>query len=204
LKNQFNQVEIREKSIGNKFYFEVQAASDFDNLTESFEIKRASMLVRIEKKFLNSDNITWSYSTNPLRENSEWIERCSNIETLAKDIHSVVTKKQLSKNYLSSLKSVWEPINEEFHLEIEEELEPSQKLKKLIEGLEIKINKVETRILEQVEMFSVPDQIWRYHHKGWINLTDMFRIETVLLNQQGVNLVLFKEGYIEVNFSPFH
>jgi DNA repair exonuclease SbcCD ATPase subunit len=202
LKELFNRVNFKEKTIRDKFYFEISATSDFENLLESFETKRAKVLVRIEKKNLTNDEITWSYAANPLNENSDWIVRTSNIEKLASDIHSVVTKKQLSKDYLKSLQTVWEPINESFdYNEIDEVKEPLDNIKSLLEKLEIKITKIETTILESIEMFSIPDQIWRFHHKGYINLTDMFRIETVLKNQPGVNLVLFREGYIEVNFN---
>jgi hypothetical protein len=204
LKNLFEKVDISEKAIGNKFYFEIQATSNFENLSESLDTKRATMLVRVEKRYLDSDFITWSYSINPLKESKEWVERVSHIGCIAEDIQSVVLKKQLDNNYIKSLKSVYEPINENLTQHVEVVQTPSDKLKSLIESLDVKVTKVETLVLEQVEMFSIPDQIWRYHHKGWVNLTDMFRIETVLINQPGVNLVLFKEGYIEINFSPFY
>ncbi len=204
LKSLFKKVEIGEKTIGRNFYFEIKATSDFPNLTESFVTKRAAIVVRIEKKFLQPHNpelIVWSYSVNPLKESSEWIERTSMLEKLSKDIQSVIVKKQLSKDYINSFKSVFEKVEEETE-EVEEEIEPQDKIKGILDNLEVPVTKVETQVLESFEMFSVPDRVFRYHHKNWIKLSDMFRIETVLLNQEGVNLVLFKENYIEVNFSP--
>jgi hypothetical protein len=123
------------------------------------------------------------------------------LEKLSKDIQSVIVKKQLSKDYINSFKSVFEKVEEETE-EVEEEIEPQDKIKGILDNLEVPVTKVETQVLESFEMFSVPDRVFRYHHKNWIKLSDMFRIETVLLNQEGVNLVLFKENYIEVNFSP--
>lgn len=204
LKSLFKIVDIKEKTVGKNFYFEISATSDFQNLTESFETKRAKVVVRIEKRFLQQEcleMINWSYSVNPLRESSDWIERTSNIENLSKDIRNVVLKKQLSSEYMKTLKTVFEEIEEEIQ-EVEVEVEPQERIKDLLDDLEVPVTKVETQVLESFEMFSVPDRVFRYHHQGWIKLSDMFRIETVLLNQEGVNLVLFKENYIEVNFSP--
>ncbi len=204
LKSLFKIVDIKEKTVGKNFYFEISATSDFQNLTESFETKRAKVVVRIEKRFLQQEcleMINWSYSVNPLRESSDWIERTSNIENLSKDIRNVVLKKQLSSEYMKTLKTVFEEIEEEIQ-DVEVEVEPQERIKDLLDDLEVPVTKVETQVLESFEMFSVPDRVFRYHHQGWIKLSDMFRIETVLLNQEGVNLVLFKENYIEVNFSP--
>lgn len=204
LKSLFKIVDIKEKTVGKNFYFEISATSDFQNLTESFETKRAKVVVRIEKRFLQQEcleMINWSYSVNPLRESSDWIERTSHIENLSKDIRNVVLKKQLSSEYMKTLKTVFEEIEEEIE-EVEVEVEPQERIKDLLDDLEVPVTKVETQVLESFEMFSVPDRVFRYHHQGWIKLSDMFRIETVLLNQEGVNLVLFKENYIEVNFSP--
>jgi hypothetical protein len=204
LKSLFKKVEIDEKTIGRNFFFEIKATSDFPNLTESSVTKRAAIVVRIEKKFLQPTNpevIVWSYSINPLKESSEWIERTSKIDKLSKDIQSLIVKKQLSKDYINSFKSVFEKVEEE-RVEDEVEIEPHDKIKEILDNLEVPITKVETQVLESFEMFSIPDRVFRYHHKNWIKLSDMFRIETVLLNQEGVNLVLFKENYIEVNFSP--
>jgi hypothetical protein len=204
LKSLFKTVDIKEKTVGKNFYFEISATSDFQNLTESFETKRAKVVVRIEKRFLQQEcleMINWSYSVNPLRESSDWIERTSHIENLSKDIRNVVLKKQLSSEYMKTLKTVFEEIEEEIE-EVEMEVEPQERIKDLLDDLEVPVIKVETQVLESFEIFSVPDRVFRYHHKGWIKLSDMFRIETVLLNQEGVNLVLFKENYIEVNFSP--
>jgi len=204
LKSLFKTVDIKEKTVGKNFYFEISATSDFQNLTESFETKRAKVVVRIEKRFLQQEcleMINWSYSVNPLRESSDWIERTSHIENLSKDIRNVVLKKQLSSEYMKTLKTVFEEIEEEIE-EVEVEVEPQERIKDLLDDLEVPVTKVETQVLESFEIFSVPDRVFRYHHKGWIKLSDMFRIETVLLNQEGVNLVLFKENYIEVNFSP--
>jgi hypothetical protein len=102
---------------------------------------------------------------------------------------------------MKTLKTVFEEIEEEIQ-DVEVEVEPQERIKDLLDDLEVPVTKVETQVLESFEMFSVPDRVFRYHHQGWIKLSDMFRIETVLLNQEGVNLVLFKENYIEVNFSP--
>lgn len=206
LKSIFKSVDIKEKTVGKNFYFEISATSDFQNLTESFETKRAKVVVRIEKRFLQKESlemISWSYSVNPLRESSDWIERSSHIERLSNDIQNVILKKQLSKDYIKTFKTVYETFEEDPEPEFDEqELEPEERIKELLDNLEVPVTKVESQVLESFEIFSVPDRIFRYHHKGWIKLSDMFRIETVLLNQQGVNLVLFKENYIEVNFSP--
>ena len=75
-------------------------------------------------------------------------------------------------------------------------------LSNIVKDLGIGVQSVEKTILEQIEMFSAPDQVIRIHTNKYISLSDMFRLETVLNNKPGVNFTLIKEKYIDVNVSP--
>jgi len=59
LKNLFESVKIEEKTLGNQFYFEIDANSTFFNINESMEWKKAQVVVKIDKRDLSSNFITW-------------------------------------------------------------------------------------------------------------------------------------------------
>ena len=90
LLNVFETVKIEEKSslkLGN--YFEISSIS------EGLEVKMI-----LTKKGVESNNIQWSYFTNPLNEKSDIIERISNINNFSEDVKDIITKKRFSEDYL--------------------------------------------------------------------------------------------------------
>jgi len=92
--NSFDSVKINEKSnklIGN--YFEISS------IKEGLEVRMI-----LSKKSLESSNIKWSYFSNPLNENSDLVERNSNIDSITNDIIDVVSKKRFSSDYLKEIK----------------------------------------------------------------------------------------------------
>lgn len=202
LNNLFESVGVKEKAFGSQFYFELDVESTFFNLNECSEYRKAGCRFRIQKQDLRSDIITWSYSVNPLNENSDWIEITSNIDNVANDMYNIISKKRMDSEYFKSLSVVTNSINESFDTVVEVKKDVQYELSDIVNQLGIKVINTDKRLLEQVEMFSVPDEVIRVYHEGYISLPDMFRIETVLNNKPGVNMTLFKNGYIEVNVSP--
>ncbi len=88
-----NEVKIEEKSnlkLGN--YFEISIIN---------EDKEVKMIV--SKKELEGSSFNWAYLSNPLNESSDFVERNSNIETIANDISEIFEKKRFDTDYLNEL-----------------------------------------------------------------------------------------------------
>ena len=202
LKNLFENVSIDERTNGNEFYFEINAESKFFNLNESKDWKKAKVKIKISKKDISSNNIKWSYLSNPLNESSDVIERVSSLDNISKDIHDLITKSKMDKNYLSGLESINESINENSSVIADTSIST------LIKGIVskyVKVNDIQSSdkiILENnIFMTSKPDKTYKIYHEGDIKLSDKFKIESEINANSGVNYTLFKEGVIEVNYS---
>ena len=93
LTNNFEEVKIEEKS-NNKLgqYFEITSMS------EGLAVR---MIITL--KDLESQNIKWSYLSNPLNENSDVVERTSNLYNISDDVKDVISKKRFSEEYLTEI-----------------------------------------------------------------------------------------------------
>lgn len=200
LKNLFENVKIEEKNKGNQFYFEIKANSTFFNINESNEWKRAESIVRIEKSNLISNFIKWSYSVNPLNESADWIERVSNIETIANDIFETILKSRMDKSYLDSLETIVESINESNAQEITKD-DLIEKLKEVAIRFQLEVSKATQEKIIKESVGDLPDLQIKLYHNRELKMSEKFGIESEMINIEGVNWVLFKEGFIEINFS---
>jgi hypothetical protein len=203
LKNLFENVYIKEKTLGNQFYFEINANSTFFNINESKDWKRAESIVKIAKSDLASDMVKWSYSINPLNESADWIERVSRIDSIAKDIYETITKSRMDKSYFESLETIVESINESVTEITKDDL--IDKLKEVAARFEVEVKKVEkvaTPVLEGNQFMTKGGDITiKLYHNSNIKVSDKFKIESEINSNTGVNWTLFKEGFIEVNLS---
>jgi hypothetical protein len=203
LKNLFENVYIKEKTLGNQFYFEIKANSTFFNINESMDWKRAESIVKIVKSNLASDMIKWSYCINPLNESSDWIDRVSNIDTIAKDIYETITKSRMDKSYFESLESIVESINESVTEITKDDL--IDKLREIAARFEVEIKTVKkstTPVLEGNQFMTKSGDITiNLYHNSDIKVSDKFKIESEINSNDSVNWTLFKEGFIEVNLS---
>jgi hypothetical protein len=203
LKNLFENVYIKEKTLGNQFYFEIKANSTFFNINESMDWKRAESVVKISKSDISSDMVKWSYSINPLNESADWIERVSKIDTVAKDIYETITKSRMDKSYFESLESIVESINESVTEITKDDL--IDKLKEVAARFEVEIKTVEKLAAPVLEgnqfMTKSGDVTIKLYHNSDIKVSDKFKIESEINSNDGVNWTLFKEGFIEVNLS---
>lgn len=94
LTENFSDIQLLEKSdirIGK--YFSISASKDD---------KKISMIIPFIE--LEKNRFNWSYSENPLNENSDFIERNSSIDTITDDIKDIFEKKRFSEDYLNALK----------------------------------------------------------------------------------------------------
>jgi hypothetical protein len=203
LKNLFENVYIKEKTLGNQFYFEIKANSTFFNINESTTWKRAESIVKIDKRDLLSNNIKWSYSTNPLNESAHIVERFSSIDTIAKDIYETITKSRMDKSYFASLEDIVESINENVTEITKDDL--IDKLKEIAARFEVEIKSVEKSTAPVLEgnqfMTKSGDITIKLYHNSNIKVSDQFKIEAEINSKEGVNWTLFKEGFIQVNLS---
>ena len=203
LKNLFENVYIKEKTLGNQFYFEINANSTFFNINESKDWKRAESIVKIIKSDLASDMVKWSYSINPLNESADWIERVSRIDSIAKDIYETITKSRMDKSYFESLETIVESVNESVTEITKDDL--IDKLKEVAARFEVEVKKVEkvaTPVLEGNQFMTKGGDITiKLYHNSNIKVSDKFKMESEINSNTGVNWTLFKEGFIEVNLS---
>ena len=88
-----SEIKIEEKSnlkLGN--YIEVSI------INEGKEVKMI-----VSKKELEGSSFNWAYLSNPLNESSDFVERNSNVETIANDISEIFEKKRFDSDYLNEL-----------------------------------------------------------------------------------------------------
>jgi hypothetical protein len=204
LKQIFENVYIHEKSVGNQFFFKVDVNGEFWNLNESNAYQRAEVKIIIHKNDLMKDPVSWSYSSNPVNELAHYVTRVSRLEDLAKDVEDVVVSLRMDESYFSELAYIVEPINESSPKEsIDSNVEM---LKKKIEAFGVLVDDVDQDdkvILESNKFLTTkPDtKICFYHHSD-LKLSDKFLMETTLNAIDGVNYTIFKEGVIEINYTP--
>ena len=198
LKNLFENVYIYERSRGNQFYFEIKANSEFFNESKN-DLKRIEIKVLISKIDILNENIKWYYSANPLDEKSDWVERLSNINFISQDMYDVIVKGRMDENYFNSLESIVELINEN--------ATPSEKtiVDKVIDIASnhgVIVDSVEQDdIVKENFMEQKPDSVFKFYHGSDIKVSEMFKMESEINANEGVNWVLFKQGFIEINYS---
>lgn len=184
LKQLFENVYISDKTYKNQFLFSITCNKMF--LFEGCK-KRIEVLVEINKENLKSNTISWKYSTNPLNEKADWIERTSNIETIANDIYDVASNKRMVNEYFTSLESHVDLINETSEIEIKD-VDTNQFLveavSKYSKGFKYIIN-------EKNITFDLTEDL---------TMANKFRLENILLASGRINSVSYNEKTIKVNF----
>lgn len=95
LVTRFYDVKIEEKS-SHKFgnYFQLSATKD------NTEVKMI-----ITKKDVENDTFNWSYYANPLKENSDLVERVSNVNDIYEHVTDIINNKRFNKEYIDTIKN---------------------------------------------------------------------------------------------------
>lgn len=182
LKELFENVYISEVTDRNNYLFSIKANQMF--LFENCR-KRIEVDVLINKENLKTNTITWSYSTNPLNENADRIERVSLINNIANDMYDVASNKRMVKEYFENLEEHVEAINE--NEEVKEKT-----LEEKLDDLLKKYNLGEKTILG--------DDIIAYS-KNELKMSDKFIIEKDLLNLGFVNYVSYSDNKVKINLN---
>lgn len=202
LKQVFENVFIKEKYYKTG-YFEI-SANKVVYLKESKEFKRLEAKVIINQPDLLQEQVKWSYSTNPLVESAIWLDRVSPIEELSKDISNIVEEKRLNEDYIFNLEPIVDMINED--ASFDEEIEQKTKIDVISDFLtnfnvEVKSHNV-TVVSNESAFSTVSDRIITLNHNSDIKISDMFKIESQINAIEGVNWTVFKEGFIEISWTP--
>lgn len=94
LTDSFENVKIEEKENKNVGkYFQISA------FNEGKELKMKINFIDLEMS-----NFNWAYLENPLNENSDWIERNSDVNNIINHIDDIFNKNRFSEDYLNSIK----------------------------------------------------------------------------------------------------
>ena len=198
MKSLFENVYIKEKTAGNQFYFEISANNLFN---ESVGHQRREAIVRINKKDLLLPIVKWSYSTNPLNEGADWVERTSTLERVAYDVYDVLNTKKMDGAYFENLEIHLDMINESNETIIEKSV--VENIQGILEKYGVKTIEISNDVKPIYEGFNMTgtEKTFIVPHSSDIKMSDMFKIESEMKSLHGVNWILFKEGFIEINVS---
>lgn len=206
LKAFFENVYIKEKYYKTG-YFEI-SANTIGFIYETKDYKRLEAKVIINQPDLLQDNIKWSYSTNPLDENALWLDRSSTLETISLDIINIIKEKRLSEDYIFNLESIIDEINENVRLQdiSQSEFEKDEQIdliQNVLSSFNVDVLNQKQMIISNENSFVSPsDRILKFYHNTDIKTSDMFKIESQINSIEGVNWTLFKEGHIEISWTP--
>ena len=202
LKQVFENVFIREKYYKTG-YFEI-SADKVVHLKESKEFKRLEAKVIINQPDLLQEQVKWSYSTNPLVESAIWLDRVSPIEDLSKDITNIVEERRLNEDYIFNLEPIVDIINED--VSFDEEIEQKTKIDVIsdfLSNFNVEVKSHNVMVVSNESAFTtVSDRIITLNHNSDIKISDMFKIESQINSIEGVNWTVFKEGFIEISWTP--
>ena len=202
LKQVFENVFIKEKYYKTG-YFEI-SANKVVYLKESKEFKRLEAKVIINQPDLLQEQVRWSYSTNPLVESAIWLDRVSPIEDLSKDIANIVEERRLNEDYIFNLEPIVDMINED--ASFDEEIEQKTKIDVISDFLtnfNVEVKSHNVMVVSNESAFTtVSDRIITLNHNSDIKISDMFKIESQINSIEGINWTVFKEGFIEISWTP--
>ena len=204
LKQIFENVYIKEKSVGNQFFYDISCNGEFWNLNESQAYQRVEVKLIIHKSDLLKESISWMYSSNPANENAHYVQRESVLDKLASDIEDVVKSMRMDESYFSDLPFVLENLNSFSPVEVADT--EAKMLKDKLESFGVLVDEIDqddTVVLESNEfMTRKPDRKYSFYHHSDLKMSDKFLLEGNLNAIDGVNYVVFKPGVIEINFTP--
>jgi len=203
LKEFFENVYIKDKFYKTGF-FEI-TANLVSYIKESRDHKRVEVKIIINQPDLLKDVVTWSYSTNPLNENALWIDRVSNFDDLSEDIIQIAKECRFDESYLMDLEPIVDVINEDLQIEtIEKQYDIQDSIFAILENYKVDVTMKQSQIHSINENFlsNPSDRIVRFYHNTDLKISDKFKIESEMLALENVNWCLFKEEYLEVNYTP--
>lgn len=203
LKQFFENVYIKDQFYKTGF-FEIKA-NKVSYLKESKEYKRLEVKVIINQPDLLQDLVKWSYTTNPLNENALWIDRFSELKNISAEIINIVKEVRFDESYIMDLEPIVDVIHEDLQMEvIEKEYDIQDSIFTVLENHKVDVTMKQSQIHSINENFlsNPSDRILRFYHNNDLKISEKFKIESEMLAIENVNWCLFKEEYLEVNYTP--
>jgi hypothetical protein len=200
LKESFENVFIKEKYFKTG-YFDI-SANKVVFIKETKEWKRLEAKVIINQPDLLNEMVDWSYCLNPLNESSEWLDRVSHIDILSHDIINIVEEKRLDEKYVLEIEPIVDMINESKEMEEIEEKTKVDSMSDLLNTFSLVVTSKTVDVISNESFNKASDRIIKFFHNGDIKISDKFKIESEMAKLDGVNWTLFKEGFVEVSWTP--
>jgi len=200
LKESFENVFIKEKYFKTG-YFDI-SANKVVFIKETKEWKRLEAKVIINQPDLLNEMVDWSYCLNPLNESSEWLDRVSHIDILSHDIINIVEEKRLDEKYVLEVEPIVDMINESKEMEEIEEKTQMDSMSELLNTFNLVVTSKTVDVISNESFNTASDRIIKFFHNGDIKISDKFKIESEMGKLNGVNWTLFKEGFVEVSWTP--
>ena len=200
LKESFENVFIKEKYFKTG-YFDI-SANKVVFIKETKEWKRLEAKVIINQPDLLNEMVDWSYCLNPLNESSEWLDRVSHIDILSHDIINIVDEKRLDEKYVLEVEPIVDMINESKEMEEIEEKTQMDSMSELLNTFNLVVTSKTVDVISNESFNTASDRIIKFFHNGDIKISDKFKIESEMGKLNGVNWTLFKEGFVEVSWTP--
>jgi hypothetical protein len=200
LKESFENVFIKEKYFKTG-YFDI-SANKVVFIKETKEWKRLEAKVIINQPDLLNEMVDWSYCLNPLNESSEWLDRVSHIDILSHDIINIVEEKRLDEKYVLEIEPIVDMINESKEMEEIEEKTKVDSMSDLLNTFSLVVTSKTVDVISNESFNKASDRIIKFFHNGDIKISDKFKIESEMGKLDGVNWTLFKEGFVEVSWTP--
>jgi len=200
LKESFENVFIEEKYFKTG-YFDI-SANKVVFIKETKEWKRLEAKVIINQPDLLNEMVDWSYCLNPLNESSEWLDRVSHIDILSHDIINIVDEKRLDEKYVLEVEPIVDMINESKETEEIEEKTQMDSMSELLNTFNLVVTSKTVDVISNESFNTASDRIIKFFHNGDIKISDKFKIESEMGKLNGVNWTLFKEGFVEVSWTP--
>jgi hypothetical protein len=200
LKESFENVFIKEKYFKTG-YFDI-SANKVVLIKETKEWKRLEAKVIINQTDLLNEMVDWSYCLNPINENSEWLDRVSHIDILSQDIINIVDEKRLDEKYVLEVEPIVDMINESKETEEIEEKTQMDSMSDVLNSFNLVVTSKRVDVISNESFNKASDRIIKFFHNGDIKISDKFKIESEIGKLDGVNWTLFKEGFVEVSWTP--
>jgi hypothetical protein len=122
---------------------------------------------------------------------------------LVESITAAANKAEV-ENYILDVEPIVDMINEDAYFD--EEMEQKTKIYVMYDILNtfnVSVTSHNVMVVSNESAFTtVSDRIIRFNHNSDIKVSDMFKIESQINSMEGVNWTVFKEGFIEISWTP--
>lgn len=192
LKMLLKEVNINENSQG--YHFDLSASDIVDD-------KEITIKAKINMDSVITNLIKWEYMANTNDSTSTIVERYSTIETIHNDINDVIKTKKFSKEYLNSLETIVQYVNESSDELID--LSVEDKIKNVIRTKYIILNTDKLLSLKENNniFIKTPYKLYITIDKYITDNTEKFILEQHIKSIEYVDYISFNENILEISIT---